>query len=294
MKKIALTISTALFLYSCGSDETRSNMETLNTTQESPMNEAAVATSLTSQTQGYLETKGYDAYLKKTLDTNVWDESGRGTEFCTLYKNSRYLLESLPEDLSDHLRVTIRDYDRKGCSFKKGYVKRIDIKRVSSDPNGTEEFPIAHKPYYSYKTGIRRFGAARSGGRLHAAADLYSSVGQPVFAIADGVITDFYYFYSGTYAVVVDHTLSGNRRRIVRYGEIRSLSPSVYVGKKVRKGELIATIGKLQCCHPMLHFEYFSGSINGPLTVSTGRYRRRSDLLNPNQLLDTLSQTAGF
>ncbi|NRA66841.1 MAG: hypothetical protein HRU19_20300 [Pseudobacteriovorax sp.] len=163
------------------------------------------------------------------------------------------------------------------------------------DSRKLEEFPIAHRPYQSFTSGIRRFGAARGGGsRLHAAADLYSSVGNAVRAVSSGIITDYYYFYSGTYAAVIEHTMANGSKRVVRYGEISGFANGFAVGSRVHGGDTFARIGKLNCCSPMLHFEYFEGTLSGPLTTNAGPFRRRSDLLNPNQLLLRLYDEAGY
>ena len=154
------------------------------------------------------------------------------------------------------------------------------------------DFPLPHKPYQSFLSAPRNFGAIRDGGRrTHAAADLYSDTSQPVMAIADGRVIDYYYFYSGTYAVVVEHP-EVDGMKIVRYGEVGSLASGVKVGDIVKRGQILANVGKLSCCSPMLHFEGYTGTASGPLSVSSGKYRRRSDLLNPTDLLLELQAKA--
>jgi hypothetical protein len=96
-------------------------------------------------------------------------------------------------------------------------------------------------------------------------------------------VEDFYDFYQGTFALVVDH---GDF--VVRYGEIKSNLPSgVYVGAKVRRGQRIASVGRLDGLDiSMLHFERFSGDESGPLTDrGNPPYQRRGDLVNPTKAL---------
>jgi len=166
----------------------------------------------------------------------------------------------------------------------------------SSDLNS---FPLNFIPSQSYTSGAARFGANRSGGRLHAAVDLISPKGKPVYAVADGVVLSYRYFYSGTYSVVVDHN-----DFIVRYGEIKNLANGITLGSSVKKGEVIAYVGLLNSGSSMLHFEMYSGvckDVNGNtikiiesdkrgdgLTDRTNdpsnpfrQYERRCDLLNP-------------
>lgn len=149
-------------------------------------------------------------------------------------------------------------------------------------------FPTRQRPTDSYMTGMRRFGASRSGGRrLHAAADLYRTRNEPVVAAASGtVIRDRYYFYEGTYAIEVKH--SGGR--VARYGEVTGqAAPGVGPNKSVAKGQVIGYIGKVSsgCCSPMLHFELYAGTASGALSQSGTRYQRRSDLMDPSPLLQS-------
>lgn len=143
-------------------------------------------------------------------------------------------------------------------------------------------FPFDHVPSPNWKSGGRYFGAPRDGGRrLHAGCDLLAPKGTTIYAVADGtLVRPPYYFYTGTYAVEIRH-----HDFIVRYGEI--LGGSYTGGKTVRKGEPIARVGRLDSGSSMLHFEMYShGASDAPLTVGTGPYKRRSDLINPSAHLD--------
>lgn len=145
------------------------------------------------------------------------------------------------------------------------------------------DFPTAAKPTHSYTSGMRRFSAGRSGGRLHAACDLYRYRNEPIRAVAPGkVIRNLYYFYQGTYALEVRH--SGGF--VVRYGEMTNKR---YVSKnaQVRMGQRIGNMGVVNsgCCRPMLHFELYKGNKTGSLSTGRGRHRRRSDLMDPTPYL---------
>jgi len=150
---------------------------------------------------------------------------------------------------------------------------------------GLIRFPLRNRPSESYKIPPRNFGANRdNGARLHAGCDLYASVGSEILAMKDGVvIRDIYLFYLGTYALEVDH---GDF--IARYGEILRAAPDVRKGKALKRGQVIAYVGKLTGIeNSMLHLEMYSGTANGfSLSNDTKPYKRRSDLLNPTPYLD--------
>ena len=157
---------------------------------------------------------------------------------------------------------------------------------------------------FDSSTSSASFGAARSGGRLHAGCDLYwtndggydytsgyyaLNNNTPIYAVADGTITDYYAFYQGTNALVVDH---GDF--VVRYGEVDDggLPNGLGIGSQVTAGQQIAVMGDLDMSSgtwSMLHFEVYSGQLSGALTntsntsylhVPNGNYQRRGDLMD--------------
>jgi murein DD-endopeptidase MepM/ murein hydrolase activator NlpD len=162
---------------------------------------------------------------------------------------------------------------------------------------GIYTFPLPVIPSQSYKEGGRRFGAGRdNGARKHAGCDLIVPPGTPVCAIANGYVrVDPYYFYNGSYALEVVHD-----GIVVRYGEILPMAfnsskldllPEIKKDAKVIKGQVIGYIAKMTGGSSMLHFECYSNSaLNGGLTdksKSGGAYKRRSDLMDPTNLLDS-------
>lgn len=143
-------------------------------------------------------------------------------------------------------------------------------------------FPLPFVPNLSYHTGGRRFGAGRSGGRLHAACDLIVPAGTEIFAVDQGVVIGGPYgFYHGTYAIEVRHP-----HFIARYCEISRAAAGVAVGTQIEQGQVIAYVGMMHE-DSMLHFEMYSGSATGGLTQRNNPpYQRRSDLIDPTPYLD--------
>jgi murein DD-endopeptidase MepM/ murein hydrolase activator NlpD len=146
-------------------------------------------------------------------------------------------------------------------------------------------FPTLKRPTDSYKTGQRKFSASRAGGRLHAACDLYRETNEDAVSVNSGqVIRDRYYFYQGTYAIEVKH--AGGK--IARYGEITGkAAPGVRLKANLQPGQTVGYVGKVNsnCCKPMLHFEFYSGTVTGPLSQPGTKYQRRKDLIDPTDLL---------
>lgn len=151
------------------------------------------------------------------------------------------------------------------------------------------------------KGGRRYFGAKRTstrddgtvlGYRKHAACDLIGKLGDNIYAVDDGeVVLGQKHFYRGTHQIAVQHT-----NFVVRYCEIQKAAPGIVVGAKVRKGQLIAWIGKM-FHDSMLHFEMYDGTATGNFTnrsaaltktwCATTPYQRRSDLIDPTAYLES-------
>lgn len=179
-----------------------------------------------------------------------------------------------------------------------GWISRSEIKSTSkcsefiqanlhkvSIKSADWTFPTLKRPTDSYKTGQRKFSASRAGGRLHAACDLYRETNEDAVSVNSGeVIRDRYYFYQGTYAIEVKH--SGGK--IARYGEITGkVAPGVRLKANLRPGQTVGYVGKVNsnCCKPMLHFEFYSGTLTGPLSQPGTKYKRRKDLIDPTDFL---------
>ena len=158
-------------------------------------------------------------------------------------------------------------------------------KPESSEPKSPSDcvFPLAFVPASSYKTGQRYFGARRSKGtRKHAGCDLIAPEGTKIYAVDDGkIVRGPYAFYRGTYAIEVEHA-----NFVMRYCEIKSTAKGLERGSQVKRGQEIATVGRM-FHSSMLHLEMYKGTSSGRLTNRHNPpYQRRDDLVNPTTYLD--------
>lgn len=136
--------------------------------------------------------------------------------------------------------------------------------------------------------GSRRFMAPRSSGaRHHAGVDLWGKADDIIFACESGKIVNFYYFYNGTYALLVQCD-SGI---VINYGEVKPNSLIEFglnVGSKVKAGDKIGRVGLLTGGSHMCHFEtYISGTIQN--SSWKAHKPRPPSLLNPTQYLIDLA-----
>ena len=131
-------------------------------------------------------------------------------------------------------------------------------------------FPMATEPVCRI---LSNFGEARSGGRSHQAIDILATLGQEVYAVKDGVITD----------KVVDgqanSDLSGNMLELTvpdktyyGYAHLSGFAPGIVEGSVVKQGQLIGYVGDTGNPGPgnyHLHFEVhpLGGAAIDPLKV---------------------------
>ena len=157
---------------------------------------------------------------------------------------------------------------------------------ASTHPNGR---------LVSYKTdtGVtignrgRIFGASRSGGRrIHVGVDLFGRFGDPVHAIENGTIVNFFGFCCGdvktSWALFVAHA-----NGVVNYGEVNPNSLSelgLSRGSPVLAGQQIATVGRNPGGSTMIHFETYLPGTQRSHRWMRGRNRPRN-LLNPTRAL---------
>jgi murein DD-endopeptidase MepM/ murein hydrolase activator NlpD len=133
----------------------------------------------------------------------------------------------------------------------------------------------------------RRFLAKRAtGGRAHAAVDLYARFNDPVVACEDGTIVAFYPFCCGraktSWALLVEHP-----GVVVNYGEVApdSLAKAgLKKGSQVQAGQIIASVGRNPKGSSMLHFETWVKGTTSNRQWIVGR-PRPAGLLNPTKYL---------
>lgn len=184
--------------------------------------------------------------------------------------------------------------------YEDGKEVEKDVITASADRNGIPYVYKAKKPKNylyplpidataDYKSGMRSFGSNRSSGkRKHAGADLYAPIGTTVRAMESGIVLSTGSFYAGTDFVTIKHP-----NHIIRYGELAPGSIKVEAEDEVTRGQPIGAVGKLKGINVpsnMLHLEMYS-NINDTsnLTIkgeAGGKFKRRSDLINPNSFLD--------
>ena len=148
-------------------------------------------------------------------------------------------------------------------------------------------FPLAIK-VDSYKSNWScRFNAPRDGGRKHGGCDLAAAVGTPVYAVDDGEVIEAAGGFDkyGTSVVSIEHgDIYDDDYCIVRYGEVDTIL--VQIGAKVKKGDMIAKVGK-QSGGTQLHLEMYSGDQSGQFKQENNLpYKRRSDIIDPTPFLD--------
>jgi murein DD-endopeptidase MepM/ murein hydrolase activator NlpD len=153
-------------------------------------------------------------------------------------------------------------------------------------------FPLKFIPKKDWHKEGRQFGASRQHGhRKHAGCDLIAPVGTPVYAVADGKVALFRFFYDNTWYIHIEH-----EDFEVRYGEVKAqMAPGISVGSAVKKGDHIGWVGFLKDyskksgrTQSMLHLEMFAGTVRGPLRNEKDPrgFQRRSDLIDPTKHVD--------
>lgn len=173
--------------------------------------------------------------------------------------------------------------------------------------------------------GYRRQAATKAGPTLatHAGIDVFGKFKDTVVACEDGRIVNFYHFYLGTFALIVDHgrfvinygevdrssleafglktpsfidstrKYGGTGRRSYRFGSrgASSFSWIAATGSEVKAGQPIALVGKMTRSS-MLHFEmYVSGTTANRGWGNFPNGAPPSGMLNPTNYLLALSRT---
>lgn len=112
---------------------------------------------------------------------------------------------------------------------------------------------------------LDNFGDARSGGRRHEGVDLLATQGQPVYAVADGTLTD---------QTDVSSPLAGNSWGLTAvggvyyfYAHLSAFAAGLTKGSTVKRGDVIGFVGDTGNPGPgnyHLHFEVHPGGPRSP------------------------------
>ncbi len=143
---------------------------------------------------------------------------------------------------------------------------------------GPPNFPMQVAPRCDV---LDNFGDVRSGGRRHAGTDMLATLGQEVYAMADGTLTYQAKVGDGSAGA----SLSGNLWRLTAadgtyyvYAHLSAFAPGLKVGSKVYRGQVIGYVGDTGnpgAGNYHLHFEIHpgGGAAVNPLpllTIPTG------------------------
>jgi len=126
---------------------------------------------------------------------------------------------------------------------------------------GTLVFPMAAAPRCYV---LNNFNASRSNGtRLHEGIDLLATNGQPIYAVADGVLIR----QSGAEAALsgMSWGLAGDNGSYYFYAHLSSFTDGLSVGSRVRSGDVIGAVGDTGNAGPgnnHLHFEVHPAGVN--------------------------------
>ena len=107
-----------------------------------------------------------------------------------------------------------------------------------------DNFPMETSPRCDI---LNNFGDARSGGRSHQAVDILATLGQEVYAMADGTLTVQVFAGSSQSGA----SLSGNLWQLTSttggtyyvYAHLSAFAPGLSKGSKVVKGQLLGYVG---------------------------------------------------
>ena len=205
----------------------------------------------------------------------------------------------LPGFMNDYTMNAIRAFQSRFMPLPDGRIApgSQSWKKLSSPTLGNGPyFPFSDLPAVDWTSGMRKFGASRSGGkRVHAGCDIYFPVGTQIYAVDSGTVvkgsTDF---YLGTDEVCIYHD---RLKMTIRYGEIGKGTCKLKRGETVEAGEPIAKVGKLRGLSiTMLHIELYTGSVIPTLVLKNGKmgtlngksvpYLRLKSLIDPTSSLN--------
>lgn len=123
------------------------------------------------------------------------------------------------------------------------------------------------------------FGDARSGGRRHAAIDIFAPVGTPVIASVDGTVQKLFTSRAGGLTI---YQFDRDSRHVYYYAHLDRYRDGLAEGMFVRRGETIGFVGRtgnVGSATSHLHFaieqlpptkEWWKGSPVNPYPILTG------------------------
>eukprot|EP01118_Nematostelium_gracile_P005656 TRINITY_DN1799_c0_g1_i1.p1 TRINITY_DN1799_c0_g1~~TRINITY_DN1799_c0_g1_i1.p1 ORF type:complete len:520 (-),score=138.60 TRINITY_DN1799_c0_g1_i1:60-1391(-) len=136
----------------------------------------------------------------------------------------------------------------------------------------------------NFGCSTRRFLASREGGaRYHSGVDIYAPRGTRVVATEAGTIVNRYHFYDIVCCVIL-RTDSG---LTINYGEI-DCNYLVKVGQRVSAGQVVGTVGDMNCCPAMVHFEIYTSAVTSNQQSRPGKISPA--LYNPSDYLLALRE----
>lgn len=134
---------------------------------------------------------------------------------------------------------------------------QVGAPAVRLPSGGDLPFPVDPVPRCEI---LDNFGEARSGGRTHEGVDVLTTLGQRVYAVADGTLTQQFL------ATGPNSSLSGNAWRLTLpdrtyffYAHLSAFADGLQVGDTVRRGDLLGYVGDTGnpgAGNYHLHFEY--------------------------------------
>ena len=191
----------------------------------------------------------------------------------------------------------------------KGMVFLLSILIVSSVASGADLATSFQYPMDPYVEGHRYYDEWTDafGGRYHAAQDCQGKGGDPVYAVANGVVS-YSYGEGGEWAwygylITIDHQLPNGSGVYSLYGHLSTRRWKKLEGEVVHKGDLIGYLGdddedgNLTGWGPHLHFGIRMGKKSDYYDFLVGYYPDHPALhgwIDPGNFIESNLRSAGF
>lgn len=120
------------------------------------------------------------------------------------------------------------------------------------------------------------FKDARSDGRVHDAIDIIAPRGTPVLACTDGRVVKLFNSARGGITL---YQLSDDERTVYYYAHLDRYHDGIEVGKRLRRGEVIAYVGDTGNATPGNYHLHFSAAlVSDPRDIHNGTFLNPYDL----------------